>query len=446
MELLFLIAIGFAARSAWDHVSATRKASAAPRLQAAAKAAGGNLPQRKARAVARRNSAGWWLREAGSGFPVARTGWHAGWIAHKTEALQHRARREEARTLHGDVQASVLEELPKHKQRQAEARARRDAILAQLDDAPPSGAKGRKAVEEAAGAVILPFVRRPRPAAPLPSDTVGEPEGQPEPGPVAGPRLSDHVESGDPLCGSCRGTGAGEDGNGTCPECRGWGHGPGNPDAPKLPADAICQACGNPGRPGDPVVQDGNHRLHRSHITDDIARRAERLNGGSPSADTARDPTDPTTEGEHVTTDTDEYALKPGGSLWDPIENNGQQSGTPTPTGGAPMATATAETTYDQQLAAANDVISSAEQALAELKRQRLAQKVENLASLGLDSGSLSRAADIDDSLKEQEKLAQRTIDAATSFRDGLRRDHGNVNEAHQNSPNGGAERAFYQG
>jgi hypothetical protein len=124
-----------------------------------------------------------------------------------------------------------------------------------------------------------------------------------------------------------------------------------------------------------------------------------------------------------------------------------EELGEPAPptTGGNTMPVA-ADTTYDQQLAAAAEVIRSADAEIAELRVRRIAQQVENLNSLGLDSGSLGRAAEIDDALKEQEKAAQKVLDAAQAFRDGLVRDHGAVNEAHQNAPQGGAEKAFYQG
>src|ERR1700729_2881226 len=130
MELIFLIAVGFAFRSALDHVRATRQASEADRMKAAAKAFGGKLPRHKAKAAARRHTAGWWLREAGNGFPVARTGWHAGWIAHRTEYLQHAGQREEARTRHAEAQADAAETVHDHAGRRVAARARRDAILA----------------------------------------------------------------------------------------------------------------------------------------------------------------------------------------------------------------------------------------------------------------------------------------------------------------------------
>lgn len=45
--------------------------------------------QRKVTAA--RHDTGWWLREAIHGFPVARHGWRAGWVAHQAAHEQHRA-------------------------------------------------------------------------------------------------------------------------------------------------------------------------------------------------------------------------------------------------------------------------------------------------------------------------------------------------------------------
>lgn len=424
MEILILLAVGFALRSAADHVRSARSASEADRLKAAAKAFGGKLPKHKAKAVARRNTLGWWLREAGNGFPVTRTGWHAGWIAHRTEYLQHAGDREERRTRHAETQADHAEQVVDHAKRRQAARERRDAILQQLEDSPTEG-KGRKAVAEAARKVVVPFER---PHAPLPADTVGRPAVRPdaELGPYAqlgdgdsAPRLSDHVRPGDPLCETCAGTGG--PAGGQCPECLGWGIGPGDPESPEAGPDAICSACGNPSRPGDPVLRDGNDLTHRSHILADIDRRNEALGVNNVSSDAARNPTDPT-------------------------EADRQHDTAPTATEGATVSTATAETTYDQQIAGANRIVADAEQELASLQARRIAQQIEELATSGLDSGSLGRAADIDSAIRAQEKAAQETIDAATSFRDGLIADHGAGNEYHQSAPGGGAEKTFFGG
>lgn len=339
MELALLLVI----LAAWDsvksgirHSGQTRRKGSAAKVKAAEKAAApGTLSPARKRAIKASHDAGWWGGEILGGFPVHRTGWHAGRLAHKAAADSQRAVREEARTTHLERRASVLSELPEHRKRQQEAR---DQIIAASADPETGKAKSRQAVKEAASNVVLISARQ-RPTAPLPSETV-----KPEPGPYA-PKE-------------------------------------GSPMSPVATAD-----------------QNGN------------AAEAE------PGAEAARNPSDPT-----------------------------DQTDPSSPTEGADVSTGTAETTYDQQITASGAVINESEAELARIRQRRLGQMVEHLQSLGLDSGSLGRAAEIDDSLKAQEKAAQQTLDSALAFRDGLVRDHGNVNEAHQAAPQGGAEKAFYQG
>ena len=104
-----------------------------------------------------------------------------------------------------------------------------------------------------------------------------------------------------------------------------------------------------------------------------------------------------------------------------------------------------ADATYDQSIAAAKQIISECDQEIARLRTHRLGNLVDSLSGMSLDSGSLGRAAEIEDGLRAQQKAAQQTLDSAQAFHDGLQRDHGAVNEAHQSAPQGGAEREFYQ-
>ena len=138
------------------------------------------------------------------------------------------------------------------------------------------------------------------------------------------------------------------------------------------------------------------------------------------------------------------------------------------------MPAGTAEMTYDQTITEANGIIGDCEEEiqearktiaaremeLARLRARRIGAKLEMLASAGLDSGSLARAMEIDEALKAQERAAQDAIDAAQAsekaasqaldsaqaFRDGLQRDHGGMNEAHQSAPVVGARPEFYAG
>ena len=156
MELILLLAIGFALHGAWDHVKGSRGASRDQRMKEVAKTfPKGALPKSRQRSAARRHAAGWWGREAAHGFPVARTGWHAAWLAHQTAADHHQARREEARTTALETRASVLKGMPEHKQRQAEAQKELDAIEEELaaQQAKGSPATGKRAVREAADEV-----------------------------------------------------------------------------------------------------------------------------------------------------------------------------------------------------------------------------------------------------------------------------------------------------
>jgi hypothetical protein len=493
MEILFLVLLGFAAKSSWDHVQKTRKASEADRLKEVAKSfKGGAVPKHRLKAAASRHTAGWWLSEAGHGFPVTRRGWHAGWIAHQTEAGQHRARVEQAKTEHAEKQAETMAALPDHQARRAAAQARRDEILAALKGKPEEAKGSREEVQEAADEVARKRAEREQKATapPLPSETVDR-KPAPAPGPYA-PRGVVHHDHTLVLPGEC-------------PDC--GGPGPGIPlvrgdrvgevreqdgtlvardavvlsndgrrvllqapdgrqiDAPSaLPLPPTRRADGQPETEADrkffdlresgyegPIDQDGNA------APDEMpgAPREEDLSPIPPSDGAIPQPGPACGNcgrpiGEHTAVDDPQAPdgrelACPRTAVPEPGQADDSTPASPT-TGGDTVPTATAETTYDQQLTAAAEVIRSADAEIAELRVRRIAQQVENLATLGLDSGSLSRAAEIDDALKEQEKAAQRVLDAAQAFRDGLVRDHGNVNEAHQAAPQGGAEKAFYQG
>jgi hypothetical protein len=493
--LLFCLGAGASLKSAWDHASADRGKGGDAKVKAAKKAAGGTLPDARARQIKRRHARGWWLREVAGGFPVARTGWHAGWLAHSTESRHQRHIREEARTSDLEAKVAYGPAMQDHKRRQ---KALRDEILRVYDDTSPKpGQPVREAVREAAGAVVL-HPDFPRPAAgeqPLaPTGTDGDhPDviraGHPEDGlaytvrrdgdnyrwltasrdealakaeewsrsgdeyhvghadgaggeePVASYRGgvrsddSDHLRPGQKRCPQCGGSG-GAPGGGACSYCRGWGSDDPDPNAPAAAPGTICGACGHPGTDADPVLTEGGESFHRSHALAAAANRpADDWPAGIPHR--RRGDASPATEGNA-------------------------------------MPTGTAETTYDQTITEANGIISDCEEEIQEarktiaardaelvrLKARRMLQKIENLASAGLDSGSMSRAMEIDEALRAQERAAQDAIDAAQAsekaasqaldsaqaFRDGLQRDHGGMNEAHQNAPVVGAQPEFYAG
>jgi hypothetical protein len=106
-----------------------------------------------------------------------------------------------------------------------------------------------------------------------------------------------------------------------------------------------------------------------------------------------------------------------------------------------------ADTTYDQTINLANAGIAEADQELARIRSSRLKNIADGLAGLVNDPQSMSRASDVDDALREQERAAQQTLEAITAFRDGHQRDHGGINEAHQSAPIPiGAQPEYYQG
>lgn len=101
------------------------------------------------------------------------------------------------------------------------------------------------------------------------------------------------------------------------------------------------------------------------------------------------------------------------------------------------------ETTYTQDIVLANALITEAENHLAELQRHDWRRHMEGISMAGLDSSTLSHAADLNDSFEEQIKAAQKTIDQATAFRDSLVRTHGAGHEYHSTTEGGGAEKSY---
>jgi len=175
-----MLIIGFLLRGGWDHVKQNYRQSRAQHVNEAGKTRpGGTLPSRHRRAAARRHVIGYWGREVSHGFPVTRTGLQAAWLAHKTTADHHRARREEARTTALETRASVLRGMPEHRQRQADAQAELDAIEAQLADwarvDPPP--QGKRAVQEAADEVAARRAKRRQTGGKCPG--CGTPDGYP---------------------------------------------------------------------------------------------------------------------------------------------------------------------------------------------------------------------------------------------------------------------------
>jgi hypothetical protein len=93
MEALVLaIAIVWACRSAYLHVTGRLRESRQARIAAVQKKiAPKTMTRTQRRTAAARHDTGWLTREVVHGFPVTRYGWKAGWTAHKAAHLQHKA-------------------------------------------------------------------------------------------------------------------------------------------------------------------------------------------------------------------------------------------------------------------------------------------------------------------------------------------------------------------
>lgn len=301
-------------------------------VKSAAKKAGpGGLSPGHRKAVTRAHRSAYWGREIGQGFPVMRTGWNTGWLAHKTAMAHRKAIGEEALTSNLETEAGRLAALKEHHRRQQIARDEITLIC--------GPAATREEVQKAADNVrYLPRRTESGEVPPLPADGI-------------------------------------------------------EPRKKEASADAL-DVTDVPGIPDRP----------------DASRPAEDGPEKAPMPDA------------HLTT-TDSTSANPTGGMM-----------------------ATAEITYNQTLEQADAIIRDCEQELARIRARKTAAQLEQLTSVGLDAATLSRASDIDDALKAQEKAAQQALDSAQAFKTGLVHDHGNLNEAHQSAPVEAADKEFYRG
>jgi hypothetical protein len=112
--------------------------------------------------------------------------------------------------------------------------------------------------------------------------------------------------------------------------------------------------------------------------------------------------------------------------------------GTPMPPSG--------DTTYTQQLREFTAIRDDAEAQVNDVRVKRMLNHLDILQTLGLDKDSLAEAAAIDDALREQQKAAQNTLDAADSAIQGLRTRHGGIKQAADDAPvDRIADPAFYE-
>lgn len=104
------------------------------------------------------------------------------------------------------------------------------------------------------------------------------------------------------------------------------------------------------------------------------------------------------------------------------------------------------DTTYTQQMRELEEIRRDAEAEVNEVRRKRMANRLDVLMSLGLDKQTCAEAAAIDDALQAQEKAAQQTLDATDAAIAGLRQRHGGIQEAVSDSPvDQPAQPEFYQ-
>lgn len=108
-----------------------------------------------------------------------------------------------------------------------------------------------------------------------------------------------------------------------------------------------------------------------------------------------------------------------------------------------PTSTATAETTYTQDIDKFNKIIIECDFEGARLRAQAMAAHVEQMVAAGLDSKHTGMAADLADRIEEQIKANQQTHDHAQALKDSLIRTHQAGHEYHTSAPDGGASKEY---
>jgi hypothetical protein len=383
MGLLIIAAIGFALWASLRHGREDRQKSRKNRLKEIARQMPGGIAPKAAR---RRNAlvhdSAWWAREIAHGFPVHRTGWHAGWLVHSTEALQQKAVRDEARASHENVRQSY-----------SEARARRREALDQVEhilDAPDAP---KQAVREAVGQV-LPFPDRMQPEAPGVAPEADA--GSPPPGPETGYE------------------------------------GPLNRD-PRVTTSADGDLI-TASRPLTPQEQ--------QWAAEDHARLRELQNAGQISGPgTFRRQRGP---GGRVLSE--KFTPEPGPYRSDHGKQGGDgHPVSAAASGGVPVTTGTTETTYSQTNAALDKIVSESEAEIARLRARQVGQLVEAVGTAGVGGSVLGHLADIDDGVQKQIAAAQQQLDSAQAAKAAHIRDHGQGHEYHSGAAGGGAEKSYLQ-
>jgi hypothetical protein len=430
MAPLFLILIIVAAwdvtRSAIKHTSADYQRSRDSAVKEAEKEAGGtSLPRPKQDALVRRHRRGYLAAEILHGFPVTRTGWHAGWLAHRTARTHARAVREEARTTDAETRASFVKGLREHRERQRQAgKEIEQAIIAW-----GGPVRGKEEVGKAV-ANVVPFPRRrPGDAPPLPAD-VGKPQPEAEPHSVSywAPDIAQPpVTPRRP------------------PE-------PG-PYAPGRQDKQVCRLCSMPGSDADPLVPAGIGVAHRSHI-----ERGEALLAGARAA------------GPHTTDPSDGLCIPPADSAPMRIELAEDGGGDPGPplletddwptgvphrrNGGAPSPATnggthmSADTTYSTTLADAKAAHAQADEDTTTIRGRKASAEgaVDALTAANVDPAVIDEQLAYADALGRAETALTEAGEHAASVETLTQRYHGQMQEAHDDAPGAVASREFHGG
>lgn len=174
MDLLFfgLIVWAFAdvARDLKTRLGLSREARIAEREQQLAPR---QMSATQRRATAARHDTGWWLREIFTGFPTARHGWHAGWVAHQAAVEQQRGIVDHHRSLRDRWHAARLQGLKN------EVELAKGDVQAAGDDRPPLS---RAEMKDRLKAGSPPA--QPRPDDPVTAAKAAHPASQPGNGQV----------------------------------------------------------------------------------------------------------------------------------------------------------------------------------------------------------------------------------------------------------------------
>lgn len=367
MEFLLIFALAYAADKAIQHVRRRMGESRSERI-AEGMEKFPEMSRGRRKRMAARHDTGWLASEVAHGFPVTRTGWHAGWLSHKTAAVHQKAIRDEARRTHADVQDSL---------RAATAKEADRNVTAITGAAGVSDLTRKQAADTLAKVIPITAAKGVSEGVSDGGSQEAVPEAAPEPGPYAPQATSPDAE-------------------------------------PAAPGITRCQACGHEGRPGDELVtkQPEGWKVHQSHFTD------------------------------------------PDSGFYEPSEDN-WPSGVPhkrksdpapsAPTQGEPVTTQAADITYDQVIRECESEIEDCDSRLAELHRKQLGNMADSLTGVLRDGPTLSSLADWDDSVQAQIKAVQDAKEHAEAVRDGMKRNHGGMNQAHQDAPVQGAQPQFYE-